>query len=85
MLETVVLARDGSGDVMVRLSECRGARAHAVVRTTFDWSSVVLTDIHGEELDASSSLLSGVTLDVEERTLAVTDRAFGLITLRFRR
>lgn len=45
VVEAVKLAEDGSGDVVVRLYESRGARADTVVRFGFPVGSVIQTDL----------------------------------------
>ena len=85
--EALKLAEDGSGDVIVRLSETRGDVAEAVVHTDFGWREAVLTDLHEVEVAEDSPLRRGVVVaaDAAARTVTLTDRPFGLITLRFRR
>ncbi|GAA1853469.1 alpha-mannosidase [Microbacterium koreense] len=87
VLETLKLTEDGSGDVIIRLSETRGDIARAVVHTDFGWREAVVTDLHEIDATEDSPLRRGVnvTADPSARTIAVTDRPFGLITLRLRR
>ncbi|GAA1448467.1 alpha-mannosidase [Leifsonia poae] len=79
VIETVKLAEDGSGDVIVRLYEAHGTRATADVSTTFPHSGVIETDLIERETppDAvAGSSESGVTVAL---------RPFQLVTLRFAR
>ncbi len=85
MLETVKLAEDGSGDVVVRLYEALGGAASATLRTSFDWTDAVVTDLHERPVHEDSPVQRGVRVraDAAARTVALDDRAFGLVTLRF--
>ena len=69
VVETVKLAEDGSGDVVVRLYEAHGSRASATLRVGFPYERVERTD-----------LLERATGDATA-TLAL--RPFELVTLRF--
>ncbi|MFE4949129.1 alpha-mannosidase [Leifsonia sp. NPDC056665] len=69
VVETVKLAEDGSGDVVVRLYEAHGSRASTTLAVGFPYERIERTD-----------LLERVTGDAG-RTLAL--RPFELVTLRF--
>jgi|GEM_PF-2386545 len=75
VVETVKLAEDRSGDVVVRLYEALGGRATASIRPGFAHSSVVGTDLLERPLPAPSALVGG--------RLAL--RPFQIVTLRFAR
>ncbi len=79
VIETVKLAEDRSGDVVVRLYEARGARASATLAIRFDHDSVVETDLLEREVDP----LAIVARAPDSVDLVV--RPFQLVTLRFRR
>jgi alpha-mannosidase len=74
VLETLKLAEDGSGDVVVRLYEPQGARAQATLSTSFEHRSVA-------EVDLLERPLAGTALDGDRLTL----RPFQILTLRFSR
>ncbi|WP_348789624.1 glycoside hydrolase family 38 C-terminal domain-containing protein [Leifsonia sp. NPDC080035] len=69
VIETVKLAEDGSGDVVVRLYEAHGARATTTLTTAFEHSRVVRTDLLERETGGGS--------------LTPALRPFELVTLRF--
>ncbi|WP_426625901.1 alpha-mannosidase [Leifsonia sp. McL0607] len=69
VVETVKLAEDGSGDVVVRLYEAHGSRAEATLAIGFPHERIVRTD-----------LLERTTGD---GSAALTLRPFELVTLRF--
>ncbi|EST35205.1 alpha-mannosidase [Streptomyces roseochromogenus] len=76
-VEAVKLADDGSGDVVVRLYESRGGRAHGVLRTGFPSTGAQVTDLLERPLgDAQTDASGGVPL---------TLRPFQILTLRLRR
>jgi len=78
-VETVKLAEDRSGDVVVRLYEPLGARAAATVRPTFEVASV-------EEVDLLERPLAADALEsADDGTVRLVLRAFQIVTLRFRR
>lgn len=85
--ESVSLARDGSGDVIVRLSESRGGRGRGILSTTFDWADASLVDLHERPLLPDAAALEGVRIAAEpgSRRVMIEDRAFGLVTVRLRR
>jgi alpha-mannosidase len=78
VIETVKLAEDRSGDVVVRLYEAHGDRSRAGLTADFDWSSVVATDLLERPLE-------GVAVSAEGRTVSLDLRPFELVTLRFTR
>ena len=71
VIETVKLAEDGSGDVIVRLYEAHGSRAEATVTADFDHTGVQRTDLLERRLADSTAKLEL--------------RPFELVTLRFAR
>ncbi len=79
VVETVKLAEDRSGDVVVRLYESRGGRASAALAIRFGFSSVVETDLHEREVAAAA------VSDVSADRVGLTLRPFQLVTLRFAR
>ncbi|TQJ31215.1 alpha-mannosidase [Microbacterium sp. SLBN-146] len=85
--ESVTLAHDGSGDVIVRVSESRGGRGRGILSTSFSWTDAALVDLHESPLPSDAAALEGVqiTVEPEHRRVTIDDRAFGLLTLRLRR
>ncbi len=77
VVETVKLAEDRSGDVVVRLYESRGAQASAALAIRFGFSSVSETDVHEREVPAVA--VSGVS----DARVELRLRPFQLVTLRF--
>ncbi|GAB3644486.1 alpha-mannosidase [Glycomyces tarimensis] len=77
VVETVKLADDGSGDVVVRLYEAYGRRTQAVLRTGFRVSGVVETDLLERAVEPAA-VRSG-----DAETVALALRPFQLVTLRF--
>lgn len=78
VVESVKLAEDRSGDVVVRLYEAHGGRATATLSTAFGFASVSETDLLERELPVAA--VRGSTSDA----VALELRAFQLVTLRFR-
>ncbi len=78
VIETVKLAEDGSGDVVVRLYESRGGRAAAVLTADFEHTSVEATDLLERPVEHG-----GVV--AEDGGVRVELRPFELVTLRFSR
>ncbi|WP_369231678.1 alpha-mannosidase [Streptomyces sp. R21] len=72
-VEAVKLADDGSGDVVVRLYECRGGRASGVLRTGFPLADAHITDLLERPL---------APVDADGDTVAVSLRPFEVQTLR---
>ncbi|WNF01860.1 glycoside hydrolase family 38 C-terminal domain-containing protein [Streptomyces luomodiensis] len=79
VVESVKLAEDRSGDLVVRLYEAHGKRSRATVRTRFGWHEAVATDLLERAVDSEAvrgtTPGSGVELEL---------RPFELLTLRFR-
>ncbi|MFD7433695.1 alpha-mannosidase [Streptomyces sp. NPDC059861] len=75
-VEAVKLADDRSGDVVVRLYECRGGRAAGVLRTGFPLAGAQVTDLLERPLKDA---------DIDGDEVAVTLRPFQILTLRLRR
>ncbi|WP_336641919.1 alpha-mannosidase [Microbacterium sp. USHLN272] len=78
VIEAVKLAEDRSGDVIVRLYEAHGGRAVGQVTPSFDFGSVVETDLL--ERETPRAAVTGVATGVE-----LSLRPFQLVTLRFAR
>ncbi|MCW3158052.1 alpha-mannosidase [Micropruina sonneratiae] len=76
LVEAVKLAEDGSGDVVVRLYESLGARAHGRLHAGFGFDSVERTDLLERVLPDAP-----VEHDDDPVTLAL--RPFEIVTLRF--
>ncbi|MGN7969154.1 alpha-mannosidase [Microbacterium sp. 22296] len=79
VVEAIKLAQDGSGDVVVRLYEALGQRAHARLEAGFEVTGVAETDLLEREVDAAA--VSGVAGGSVELDL----RPFQLVTLRLKR
>ena len=79
VVESVKLADDRSGDVIVRLYEAYGNRSSATVRTSFGWSEAIPTDLLERPIegDAVCAVSPGSHVDLQMRP-------FELMTLRFR-
>ncbi|MGH3585254.1 MAG: glycoside hydrolase family 38 C-terminal domain-containing protein, partial [Pseudonocardia sp.] len=79
VVESIKLAEDRSGDLVVRLYEAHGNRSRATVRTTFGWSEVAATDLLERPVtsDAVGRVDPGADVDL-------VLRPFELLTLRFR-
>lgn len=80
VIESVKLAEDRSGDVVVRLYEARGARAQGTVHADFDVASITETDLLERAVDEPTALV-----DARESSAALRLRPFQLVTLRFSR
>ena len=79
VVEAIKLAQDGSGDVIVRLYEALGQRAHARLQAGFDLTGVAETDLLEREVDAAAvSTVSGGAVELDLRP-------FQLLTLRLKR
>ena len=76
IVESVKLADDRTGDLVVRLYEARGARAEATVRAGFPATAVTTVDLLERELDPAELSGGHVSLRL---------RPFQIVTLRFRR
>ncbi|MCU1395267.1 MAG: hypothetical protein JWM34_3695 [Ilumatobacteraceae bacterium] len=71
------LAEDGSGDLIVRAYESRGARARTVITTAFETTGVTVCDFLEVALDDEAD---AATLDGDD--IVVELRPFQIITLR---
>ncbi|RXZ67336.1 alpha-mannosidase [Agromyces albus] len=80
VVESVKLAEDRSGDLIVRVYEARGARAVGTVTAGCEVSGIVETDLL-ERAAAEPAALVGV----DGASAQLRLRAFQLVTLRFRR
>ncbi|WP_066910494.1 alpha-mannosidase [Millisia brevis] len=80
IVESVKLARDRSGDVVVRLYESRGGRATARVTPGFDYEDAIFTDLLERPLRPESSYTSTVPASTQQFEL----RPFQVVTLRYR-
>lgn len=80
MVESVKLARDRSGDVVVRLYESRCGRATVRVTPGFDYDEASFTDLLERPLRPESSY----TATVPESTQQFELRPFQVVTLRYR-
>lgn len=79
LVESVKLAEDRSGDVVVRLYESEGGRAATTVTFDFETAGIVGTDLLEREVDAPAGL------EVNGSTVSLTLRPFQLVTLRAKR
>ncbi|WP_255950030.1 alpha-mannosidase [Streptomyces odontomachi] len=79
VVESVKLAEDRSGDLVVRLYEAHGNRSRASVRTRFSWREAVATDLLERAVDGAAvrGTTPGSAVELELRP-------FELLTLRFR-
>lgn len=78
-IETVKLAQDGSGDVVVRLYEALGGRASTVLSTDATFTRAAVTDLHEQEVDT-------LEVSVTDRArMALTLRPFQILTVRLSR
>ncbi|RMB57820.1 alpha-mannosidase [Tessaracoccus antarcticus] len=76
LVETVKLAEDRSGDVVIRLYESLGSRANARIRFHFPHSAVIETDLLEEEVAAVA------IASADDTSVTITMRPFQLVTLR---
>jgi len=78
VVQTVKLAEDRSGDVVVRLYESNGGRTAATVRAAFDHTGVMATNLleeaNGDQIDVADDGLVHIEM-----------RPFQIVTLRFTR
>ena len=79
VIETIKLAEDRSGDVVIRMYESLGRRSRSTIAPSFEFSSVVQTDLLERAVDPAA-----VESD-SEGTVAVLMSPFQLVTLRFTR
>ena len=80
VIESVKLAEDRSGDVVVRLYEARGAQAQGTVHADFEVAAITETDLLERAVDEPSALAGAVGSSASLRL-----RPFQLVTLRFAR
>jgi alpha-mannosidase len=80
VVEAVKLAEDRGGDVVVRLYEAHGGRAHARLRAVFPVAAVTETDLLERPLPTARALLGDRATD--EAVLEL--RPFQIVTLRLR-
>ena len=76
IVESVKLADDRSGDLIVRLYEARGARTQATIQAGFPATAVTIVDLLERELDRA---------DLIDDRVAVDLRPFQILTLRIHR
>jgi len=82
VVESVKLADDRSGDVIVRLYESLGGRARATLTTSFDLAAATATDL----LEREDSEIGALTpLDVDGRDVHLALSPFQVVTLRLAR
>ena len=79
VVESIKLAHDGSGDVVVRLYEALGERRSATLAAGFDVAAVAETDLLEREV-ARTAVVAASGSSVELQL-----RPFQLVTLRFAR
>jgi alpha-mannosidase len=77
-IEAVKLADDRSGDVVVRVYESLGGRAHTRLRTSFPIAGVEVTDLLERPLPEESVAVA------DDGSVPVTLRPFQVLTLRLR-
>ncbi|MFI0941562.1 alpha-mannosidase [Streptomyces sp. NPDC021020] len=80
VVESVKLADDRSGDLVVRLYEARGVRARATVTTDPPWTTAKPVDLLERPRAADEAALS----HGDGTALGITLRPFQILTLRFR-
>ena len=78
VIETVKRADDGSGDIVVRCYQSSGGRSSVTLRTAFDMTGAVVTDVHERESDSVPT----VALETARRSVAFSLRPFQIVTLR---
>jgi alpha-mannosidase len=79
VVETVKLAEDGTGDVIVRLYEAHGSRATGTITAGFDHDGIVETDLLEREQPANAVIRPA------GQGVEISLRPFQLVTLRFAR
>ena len=80
VIESVKLAEDRSGDLIVRLYEARGSRASGAIVASGEVSAVQETDLLEREVAAPVAVVA-----VDGSRVDLSLRPFQLVTLRFRR
>ena len=78
VVESVKLAEDGSGDLIVRLYEGLGNRTSTSISANFEYQSVLLVDLLESEVVGQS-----VLADLGTNKLELQLRPFKIATLRF--
>lgn len=76
ILETVKLAEDGSGDIVVRLYEAMNTYTPATIRFDFDIASACRTDLLENETEQ---------LKIEDNAISLALRAFEIVTLKIKK
>ena len=79
VIETIKLAEDRSGDVVIRLYESLGSRVRATITPEFGWHSVIQTDL------IERAIMPTAIDGDDEGVVSVTLRPFQIVTLRFAR
>jgi alpha-mannosidase len=77
-IEAVKIADDRSGDVVVRVHESLGGRAHTRLRASFPMAGVEVTDLLERPLPEESATVTG------DGSVPLTLRPFQVLTLRLR-
>ena len=80
VVESVKLAEDGSGDLIVRLYEGLGTRTSTSITANFEYQSVSLVNLLEEEMPSQSDLVAKSTGEIQ-----LSMRPFKIATLRFKR
>ncbi|MCJ0874207.1 glycoside hydrolase family 38 C-terminal domain-containing protein [Streptomyces sp. AP-93] len=80
VVESVKLAEDRSGDVIVRLYESRGGRAHATLAAGFPLAAAIESDLLERPLDGTA-----VSPPTPDGTIPLTLRPFQIVTVRLHR
>lgn len=79
-VETVKLAEDRSGDLVVRLYESLGGRARTRLAVDGGYASAHVTDLHEDPIEPMALVADGASSQVE-----LTLRPFQILTVRFSR
>ena len=82
LVESVKLAEDRSGDVIVRLYESSGSQSQATLRTGFDWSEVSEVGLLEEACEAVRPAITDYALG---RSIDLQMHGFQIATLRLHR
>ena len=85
VIETVKLAEDRSGDVIVRLYESRGGQAQATLEVAFAVDSIVETDLLEREVPALAVIASEAGPADGGHRVSLGVRPFQIVTLRLAR
>ncbi len=85
VVETVKLADDRSGDLVVRLYEPLGNRSGARLHTSFDVADAWVTDLHEQRVAPDDPRdLTAALLERVDRRISLSLRPFQVVTLRLR-